>query len=153
MISNIPDIKDLGKIADNLTSTADEKDTHLTERLRIDLTSPFKLPHLIRPYITLGSWGIWAINILWVLVLASIAKSMDTFSVQLALYTLAATTANLATCVSWYFSSRRNEKIQAKNAEAIIIMEEIKIKEQIRKEKVAEKVSRKEARKAKRNQD
>ena len=46
-------IDSVGSNADKLTESGEERQATLTERQRIDSTSPFKLPHLVRPIIAL----------------------------------------------------------------------------------------------------
>ena len=49
----VPKLEDVTKLVDKVTSTSEERDEVLTERLKLDTTSPFMLPHLIRPIIAL----------------------------------------------------------------------------------------------------
>ena len=135
-IPNIPDIKEIGKIADNLISTGEERDAELTSRLKIDTTSPFMLPHLVRPIIALSLLAMQ--TMLFVAMFMGISVPSDIVWQVGGLN---------AASIGFYFNSRKAEKLQTKNAQATIELEQIKVKEVIRQEKAAEKAARKKARK------
>ena len=143
---------------DNIVDKATDLTKHLTanqqsERLRIDTTSPFKLPHLIRPISF-----IWAMANETILTTATIfavfqLHDADSTVVNTLLASLAANTTILTTIIGFYFNSRKQEKInliKARNeerisfdkSEAAIKIEAIRTKADIRSE-------RKAARKAK----
>ena len=135
MIPNLPDIKDVGKIADDLISTGEERDNELTNRLKIDTTSPFKLPHLVRPII--------ALSLLFMQVLVFVAVFMEIDVPADLIWQIGGLNA---ASIGFYFNSRKMEKMQAKNAQATIEIEQIKVKETIRREKVEEKITKKATR-------
>ncbi len=143
-------------ITDDVTKIVDPR----TERLRIDTTSPFKLPHLIRPISTMYSGVIWGISIIWALIIASVliskvgieaASSQIMSSDSIIMYILAATTANYGTHIGFYFRSRGNEKINAKKAYAAIEIERHKAKVAIKREEMDLYIDKKEARQERKN--
>jgi len=100
-------IDKVGEIVDDSFESEQERQETLTERQRIDLSSPYKLPHLIRPVITLWSMLVWNVSVVWSLAVT-----------QPDPYVLAATSGILASCVGWYFDSRRREKIADKKMQS-----------------------------------
>jgi len=130
-------IDKVGEIVDDSFESEQERQETLTERQRIDLSSPYKLPHLIRPVITLWSMLVWNVSVVWSLAVT-----------QPDPYVLAATSGILASCVGWYFDSRRREKIADKKmkseqaimqdkTKAAIKLELIKTRADIRAERRA----------------
>ncbi len=131
---------------DKLTNTLGNQIDKNTEskqdrRHRIDLTSPFKLPHLIRPISTLYTGIIWGASIIWALAIATTlivtdgmkeASSAILAPDSIIMYVLGATTTMYGTHIGFYFNSRKNEKINANKARAAIEIEEIKLKQQIK---------------------
>jgi hypothetical protein len=131
-IPKIPDIEDVGKIADDLISTSEERDAELTKRLSIDTTSPFMLPHLIRPII--------ALVILAMQMLIFLAMFLGITVPTDIIWQVGGLNAAV---IGFYFSSRKAEKLQTKNAQATIELEQIKVREAKRKDKVEEKRQKK----------
>lgn len=153
----LPKIKDLtslldsgGNIADKMTTTDHEVAQELTKRLSIDLTSPFKLPHLIRPISF-----IWAMANETILTTATIfvvffVKDADSNSVNTLMVALAANTTILTTIVGFFFQSRKNEKIAFNNSAATVKLEEMKLKHEIEQEVLKDKHEEKASRRANR---
>jgi hypothetical protein len=154
-------IKDVTKFADEAFESEEERQATLTERLRLDTTSPFKLPHLIRPMSTIFSAVIWGISIIWVLIIATVminkigieaASTAIMSSDSIIMYILAATTTNYATHIGFYFSSRKVEKNTAKKASAAIEVEKIKLVASIKAGERAEKRDEREERREERRE-
>ena len=149
----IPDIN-ATKIISDVTGSIDKATANQqSERLKIDTTSPFKLPHLIRPISLIFSGIIWGISILWTLVLATIlimkvgieqASDLMLSSDSIIMYILAAATTNYGTQSGFYFDSRKKEKISLKNANAAIKIKRLETKAEIKREE-------RDAKKAERN--
>ena len=108
-------IDSVGSNADKLTESGEERQATLTDRQRIDSTSPFKLPHLIRPVIALVA--------LLLQIGIFVASVMEIPLSEHIIYEIGA--LNAAT-IGFYFNSRRNEKINAKKTAAAIKIEKIK---------------------------
>lgn len=106
--------KALGAVDDNVFSEQ-ERQTMLTERQKIDMTSPFMLPQLIRPILAL--WG------------AATYSAAQAYCLYKGLVTgLEVMTANgalVVTIIGFYFNSRKMEKMNAKKYEADIKRAEI----------------------------
>ena len=107
-----------------------------TRRQQIDMTSPFKLPHLIRPIsflVILANELIlsWAT----IFVVFFVAKA-DPNAVNTLLVALASNTAILTTMVGFYYKGRKEEKISAKNAQANINIREMELEAEIYKEEI-----------------
>ena len=138
----IPDIN-ATKIISDVTESIDKATANQqSERLKIDTTSPFKLPHLIRPISLIFSGIIWGISILWTLVLATIlimkvgieqASDLMLSSDSIIMYILAAATTNYGTQSGFYFDSRKKEKISLKNANAAIKIKRLETKAEIKR--------------------
>ena len=126
-------INSVGTQVDNNTESSEERQATLTERLKIDATSPFKLPQLIRPILAIWS----ALTFTLTQVYCLYKGLIDGVEV------LSANSAIMLGVIGFYFNSRRNEKINAKKTEAAIKIEEIRVKAEIKK-------NRKEARRDRR---
>ena len=127
-------INSVGTQVDNNTESSEERQATLTERLKIDATSPFKLPQLIRPIL-----AIWSALTFTLAQIYCLHKGLiDGVEV------MSANSAIMLGVIGFYFNSRRNEKINAKKTEAAIKIEEIRVKAEVKKD-------RKEARRARRN--
>lgn len=163
MINFNKGIEDVGNIVDNVHTSGEEAAAISTERQRIDISSPFMLPHLIRPLITIWAAVMWSMTIIWAMAL--ISRSQETLLNaalnldSVVMYSLASTSAILSTCVSWYFHSRKIEKktlIEAKaniaKSEAAIEIRRIEVKESIRKTKVQERSDKRKTKKAERKE-
>ena len=137
-------VPDVGKIVDDVVSTSEERDDTLTKRLSIDTTSPFLLPHIIRPIIAL------------VLLLMQIAIFVAVFmSIPVPVDIVVQIGALNMASIGFYFNSRKVEKIQAKNAQAAIVIakentkqETIKLNHQQTLERKEKRLIRRERRKA-----
>ena len=127
-------INSVGNQVDNNTESSEERQATLTERLKIDATSPFKLPQLIRPILALWSALTFTTAQIYCLY-AGLVGGVEVMS---------ANSAIMLGIIGFYFNSRRNEKINAKKTEAAIKIEEIRVKAEVKKD-------RKEARRARRN--
>ena len=131
-------INSVGTQVDNNTESSEERQATLTERLKIDATSPFKLPQLIRPILAIWS----ALTFTLTQVYCLYKGLIDGVEV------LSANSAIMLGVIGFYFNSRRNEKINAKKTEAAIKIEEIRVKAEVKKDR---KESRQERREARRN--
>ena len=114
--------------ADDSFESREEAEATRTRRLEIDTTSPFKLPHLIRPISF-----IWTLSLETLLTLAVIglAFSESKFSVNVSNTVMAALASNttvLLAQVGFYFNGRKAEKINAKKAAAAVEIEYMKEK-------------------------
>lgn len=153
-------VPDLTKFADSSFESEQERQETNTRRLTIDTTSPFMLPHLIRPLSTLWSGFLWGVSIIWTLIIASVlinkvgikaASAMIMSSDSIIMYILAATTTTYGTHIGFYFSSRKAEKINAKKVQAAIEIESEKAKVQILRSKQDLKEEKKQNRRDRRS--
>lgn len=153
MIDPLEAIDTIGKNIDRLTESEQDRQATLTERHKLDMTSPFKLPHFIRPISTLYSGLIWGVSIIWVLSMANDlikqvgikeASVMIMSPDSIIMYILGATTSMYLTHVGFYFNSRRNEKVNAKKVEAAIKIEAIKARSTAEQTKATLKLELKE---------
>jgi len=149
--------------ADKLMNTVGNQIDQNTEskqdrRHRLDLTSPFKLPHLIRPLILAGTFILFAMSVIWAFAIATIliskvgiAETGDQMlsTDSIILYLLGATGTAFATPCGFYYNSRKNEKINANKAKAAIEIEEIKLKQQIKTDRIEARRDRRDKRKDK----
>ena len=135
MIPEIPKLEDVTKLIDKVTSTSEERDAVLTERLKLDTTSPFMLPHLIRPIIAL------VLLVLQILLFVAIFMKIEVPK------DLIWQVGGLnAAAIGFYFNSRKAEKIQAKNAMASIEIAEIQAKATVQEKKRVDKEDRRDSR-------
>ena len=110
--------KEVGKITDNLTSTSEERDSELTERLRIDMQSDNPLAKMIRP-ITLI---VFLVLEGFIVIASAFDKTVDiAISTEVSLI--------LITIIGFYFESRKREKIAERNAKANMQIEVMKQRE------------------------
>ena len=136
---------------DNITDTVgnnieseQERQATLTERLRIDTTSPFKLPHLIRPISFIWAMGLQTLLSVIVVVMAFNQNPTDTTSI---LAVVGSNGAILTSMVGFYFSSRKQEKINLEKVKAAVKIEEMKTGAAIKEEKKDNRAERREKRK------
>ena len=141
----------LFKTVDNITDTLgenieseQERQATLTERLKIDTTSPFKLPHLIRPISFIWAMGLQTILSLMVIVLAFNSTPTDTTAI---LAIVGSNGTILVSMVGFYFSSRKQEKINLEKVRATVKIEEMKVANQLTEEKKDNRAERREKRK------
>lgn len=109
-------IDSIGGNADKLTESDAERQATLTERLKIDSTSPFKLPQLIRPILALWSAVTYTGAQIYCLY-AGLVSGLEVMS---------ANGAIMLGIIGFYFNSRKNEKVNAKKVDAAIKIEKIK---------------------------
>lgn len=125
-------------IAENI-ETGKDRQKILTERQKIDLTSRYLLPQIIRPIIALVALllqiGVFVSAVFGVILPEHIVYEVGVLN---------------AATIGFYFNSRRNEKINAKKVEAAIHIEKIKADIEIKKEKEQIRESRREKRLARR---
>ena len=119
-------------LADDSFESEDERQKQLTERLRVDMTSPFKLPHLIRPISFIWAMTLQTILSLITVVMAFRSTPANETSI---LAVMGSNTGILMTMVGFYFGSRRAEKINAQKVEAAIKIEDGKAKVELQKAK------------------
>lgn len=131
-------IETVTNFADDSFESKEEAEATRTERQKIDLTSVFKLPHLIRPILALWT----AVAFSFALVYGMVTE------VVTGLEAMGATTILVTAAIKFYFESRKAEKIMTMKASGALEMEKIKVKENIRKDKVAEKAEKKRLRKS-----
>jgi len=142
-------LSDVTNLVDDSFESADERQQTNTERQRIDLTSPYKLPHLIRPIITLWSMGLFT----FVVVFGAITGESDP-------YIIGAVASVMFSAIGFYFDSRKREKIaykqamtETKKAEAAIKIETIRAKMEVKEDKKDSRIERRERRRAARDSD
>lgn len=136
MIEKVTALTDsVGKGLDNLTSTAEERDQHVTKRHELDMKSDFWLAQAIRPLS-------YALTIVAQIALSFYIIKLDN-SLETVITIFGGNSAILASMVGFYFNSRKMEKIAHINAMANIALQESKIKE--REKEVALKLKEREA--------
>lgn len=137
MLGNVTEVADkaINQI-DKAILSDQEREQMLTERQRIDMTSPFKLPQLIRPILAI--WGAATYTIAQIYCLA-----LDLISGQ---DVMIANGGIVLTIIGFYFNSRKAEKINAKKVEAAIKIEEAKNKLTVEREKMEIKEDKKQSR-------
>ena len=145
-------VKNSGGAVDKLSTSDHEISQELTRRQEIDMTSSFKLPHIVRPVSFLIVIGLQVVLAILTIILSFVYLEDPTMVV---LGVSAENSVLLGTMAGFYFKSRRDEKIQFRNARANeklkemelehkIKQEEIKTKSEIRKDRRADrKASRK----------
>lgn len=131
----VPKLEDVTKLVDKVTSTSEERDEVLTERLKLDTTSPFMLPHLIRPIIAL------VLLILQILIFVAIFLKVEV--PQDLIWQVGGLNA---AAIGFYFNSRKAEKMQAKNAMASIEIAKIQSKAEVNEKRRVDKQDKKDKR-------
>lgn len=124
-------IESISKTVDNSIESDQERRESLLESQRIDLTSPFKLPHLIRPIAFIWAMSLQTISSIIVLVLAFKSDPIDSSTIMVV---VSSNTAILTTIVGFYFASRKNEKISFNRNAAALALEEMKNKAEFKRE-------------------
>lgn len=141
MIDNIIKvIPDVTKAIDSGVESEEERQATLTERLKIDTTSPFMLAHVVRPIITL--------TLLAIQICIIVAMFLGITIPEHVVYEVGGL---LFSAIGFYFNSRKAEKINAKKVQAAIEIETQKAKVEIIRSKQALKQEKKQARKDRRN--
>ena len=135
-------IEDVTKVVDESFESEDERQKELTRRLQLDMTSPYKLPQLIRPISFIWAMGLQTILSIITLILAFRVTPIDSTSI---LAVTGSNTAILTTMIGFYFSSRRAEKINAKKVEAAIDINREKAKVEIIRDRDKLKIESKKA--------
>jgi hypothetical protein len=115
--------------ADDSFESREENESTRTERQKLDMTSPFKLPQLIRPISFIWAMANETILTWATIFVAFFAKDVDPNAANTLMAALAANTAILTTITGFYFNSRKAEKIVAKKAEATLQIEKMKVRE------------------------
>ena len=136
-------IIDPTKIVDKVTDLIDdsfesreEAEQMRTRRLEIDTTSPFKLPHLIRPISFIWTLSLETILIIASIILSFLEAEINSNVSNVVMASLASNTTILTAQVGFYFNARKAEKINAKKSFAAIEIEREKAKVAISKEKM-----------------
>ena len=134
-------IEKVGNAIDQNVESEEERQAMLTERLRIDMASDSWLSKNIRPVITLACF------VLQLIVFVAIF-----FKIEVPAEVSISVSGLLATCIGFYFNSRRNEKIAGRKTIAAIRIEELKLKSTIKETKKDNRVARKAKRRASRDE-
>ena len=138
MLNKVTDLVDsAGKNADNLTTSKEEVMQQVTTRHQTDMLSDSWLSKNIRPIAFIFALTCQFFLLIAVVWLGAYDKSVDPWIIG-QVGTLMITTT------SFYFNSRKGEKVAATNASANMKMREMELKHE-------QKMSRKEFRKAKRD--
>lgn len=143
MIRNL--ITGIGKgteAVDELTESAEERQAALTKRHETDMNSDNWLSKSIRP-----------MSLIWLFALETLIVVLDATGHTVDTDTKVQVGALLLAAFGFYFTSRKNEKIAAKNATANIKMEELKLKHSQKLERKEIRAERRAARRAERKQD
>ena len=133
-------------IDDNIESSQERQKT-LTDRLEIDTTSPFKLPHLIRPIAFIWAMGMFTLLSVLGLILTYLKPEYDTLAIGTV---MASITTILTAIVGFYFQSRKHEKISFERNKTALRIEEIKTKAEIKESRKDRRQERRQERKANR---
>ena len=118
--------------ADDSFESRQEAEEMRTKRHELDMTSPFKLPQLIRPISFIWTLANETILTWATIAIAFFVDEPDPTAVNALLTALGANTTLLMTIVGFYFNSRKGEKITAKKAQTALEIEEMKTKAEIR---------------------
>lgn len=117
--------KAMALIDDSFESREEAEQTR-TERQKIDLTSTFRLPHLIRPWMAI--WGMISFSAVqaWCLY-AGLLTGLEA---------MAANTAIVMAIIGWYFNSRKAEKTMAKQMAGQLAIVRLKAKAAVKIEAI-----------------
>jgi hypothetical protein len=127
----------VGSNVDKLTTTKEEQEQFRSDRQTTDMASDNQLAKSIRPLSLVISWVV-----ILSMALATILK------VEIDPWIMGEFLAMHGTILSFYFYSRRGEKIAEKNAVANIKIREMEMQEQKRQNKRQDRRERKAARKS-----
>lgn len=133
--------------ADDSFESREEAEATRTRRQEIDMTSPFKLPQLIRPILAIWGAATYTVAEVYLLYLDVISP----------LEVMAANSAIVMSIIGFYFNSRKAEKVVAKQmagqleitsmkAKTAVKLEEIKTKAEIRENRRANRAQRRQDR-------
>ena len=129
---SIPDLIDKGgKIADDQIESAEERQKELTKRLKIDMASDNWLSKSIRP-----------MTLIILLVFEGLVIILDAFGYTVPTDTKIQLGVLLGAAIGFYFESKRNERVAAKNAEANMKLELMKTKADIRRQRRSDRKKR-----------
>ena len=129
----IPDIN-ANKIISDVTGSIDKATANQqSERHKVDTTSPFKLPHLIRPISFIWAMANETILTTSTILAVFILDTSNVNAVNALIAALAANSAILTTIIGFYFNSRRNEKISMNNSRAAIKIKRLETKAEIKR--------------------
>lgn len=135
LTSGLNVVKEGGKIADDLVQSGEERDDELTQRLEIDMKSDNWLSKSIRP-----------ITLIWLLALMTLIPIVEAFfDAQIPTDTKVTIGTLLLGAVSFYFPSKRAERVAQKNAEANLKMRKLEAKERRRDKRHERKLERQAA--------
>lgn len=124
-------ISDVAESVDDNIYSGEEQDKEKTERLRIDNTSKFIAPHLVRPLTF--AWSVLMLSITNFIIIYLAFKKMEGVELFAAIAAVSTTWSGLVGMMSkFYFQSRGNEKIEFKKA----LIEDKKIEAAIKIEKI-----------------
>jgi len=113
-------------LIDDSFESREEAEQMRTERQKIDLTSAFKLPHLIRPYMAI--WG---------MITFSAAQAYCLYADLITgLEAMGANTAIVMAIIGWYFNSRKAEKTVAKQMAGQFAVTQLKAKTAVKIEAI-----------------
>ena len=135
-------ISDITKVVDDSFESEDERQKQLTERLRLDMTSPHLLPQIIRPASFIWAMSLQTILSLLTIIMAFMSTPTNETSIMAV---MGSNTGILMTMVGFYFASRRAEKINAKKVEAAIDINREKARVEIIRDKDIIKLESKKA--------
>lgn len=124
--------------ADDSFESREEAAVMRTRRQEIDLKSPYKLPHLIRP-----------IMAIWSMLTYSFAEAYGLYTGQISgLEAMAANAAIVMAIIGFYFNSRKAEKTVAKTMSGQLEIVAMKAKTAIKLEEIKAKATAKSIRKS-----
>jgi hypothetical protein len=125
----------VGKVTDDLTTSKEEQEQFRSDRHASDMASDNPLAKSVRPI---------SLYISWAIIIAMAISTM--LSVEIDPWIMGEFLAAHGTILSFYFYSRRGEKIAEKNAIANIAIKKMEMREQKRENRRDARAERKEAR-------
>lgn len=135
-------VTQVSEAVDDLTESAEERQTALSGRHTVDMNSDNWLSKSIRPLVLL---------VLLLLQVIIVVLSAFQFHVDVAI--VAQHGVLLSGAFGFYFSSRKAEKVAAQNAKANIEIEKLKTRHQLRQERKEARQERRLERRRERKQD
>jgi hypothetical protein len=134
-------IENVGDAVDKNFESEAERQEQLTKRLAIDMASDSWLAKSIRPMVTLGCF------LMQVAILVALFLKIEVpTDIQLTVGGL------LATCIGFYFNSRKSDKINIRKVNAAIKIEEIRAKASVQEARREDRAERKAAKRARKQQ-
>jgi len=128
--------------ADDSFESREEAETTRTRRQEIDMTSPFKLPQLIRPILAIWGAVTYTAAEIYLLYLDAITP----------LEVMAANSAIMMAIIGFYFNARKAEKVVAKQMSGQLEITTMKAKTAVKLEELRTKQDLKQKRKDQRAQ-